>query len=262
MVTLFGSGFRRVVGPFFLAGILGLTSPGALQARRSEPPVFAESADDVALRVRLAGLGPSVDPAEARRVAEVAYNTGRELRIEWQVVWPPGYQNYLVNHGLRKAGLCFQWATELLVRLDALQLRTLELHWAESFQNTLSEHNVIVVTARGQPFAQGILLDNWRYGGHLVWGPVSGDPHYRWTENPGELERRRPRPRLVRHDSRPEQSGKGAAITPEQKKREDRDERGHAQPGPIEKNVEEHDVHHQGTEQGQTERNKTPDDQD
>ncbi|TMP97031.1 MAG: hypothetical protein E6L07_03745, partial [Verrucomicrobia bacterium] len=75
--------------------------------------------------------------------------TGLELRREWRVVWLPGVQNLLVNMGARKGGLCFQWATELLVRLDALKLQTLELHWAESFANTSGEHNVIVVTARG-----------------------------------------------------------------------------------------------------------------
>jgi hypothetical protein len=76
------------------------------------------------------------------------------------------------------------------MRLDALKLETLELHWAESFERTASEHNVIVVTAVGQPFQQGILLDNWRYGGRLIWGPVNGDPHYRWHENKAEAARR------------------------------------------------------------------------
>ena len=109
---------------------------------------------------------------------------------EWRVAWPPGVQNFLVNIGARKGGLCFQWATELLLRLDALKLQTLELHWAESFIGTPSEHNVIVVTAKGQPFAQGILLDNWRYGGHLMWGPVTADPHYKWKENSEEIARR------------------------------------------------------------------------
>ena len=109
---------------------------------------------------------------------------------EWRVVWPPGVQNFLVNIGARKGGLCFQWAVALLLRLDALKLQTLELHWAESFIGTPSEHNVIVVTAKGQPFEQGILLDNWRYGGHLAWGPVAGDPHYKWKENSAEMARR------------------------------------------------------------------------
>jgi hypothetical protein len=155
-----------------------------------QEPVFATSADDPVLRSRLAALSPTVRPEEAQRVARCAYDTGRELRREWRMVWPPGVHNFLVNTGARKGGLCFQFAGELLLRLNALKLETLEFHWAESFINTLSEHNVIVMTARGQAFEQGILLDNWRYGGRLVWGPVKADPHYRWHENKAELARR------------------------------------------------------------------------
>ncbi|PYL92552.1 MAG: hypothetical protein DMF14_03640 [Verrucomicrobia bacterium] len=125
------------------------------------------SSDDPSLRTQIAALSPTVSPDEARRVAYTAYMTGRELHREWRVAWLPGIQNFLVNMGARKGGLCFQWATELLVRLDALKLQTLELHWAESGPNTGAEHNVIVVTARGQPFGEGILLDLWRYSGTL-----------------------------------------------------------------------------------------------
>jgi hypothetical protein len=119
-----------------------------------------------------------------------AYTTGRELAREWRVVWMPGVQNFLVNIGARKGGLCFQWAAELLLRLNALKLQTLDLHWAESYAGTSGEHNVLVVTAKGQPFEQGIILDNWRHGGHLLYGPVTLDPEYRWKENPAELARR------------------------------------------------------------------------
>lgn len=159
-------------------------------ARGRQDPAFATSAADPALRKRLAALSSNVRPEEAQLVARCAYNTGRELKREWRVAWPPGFHNFLVNTGARKGGLCFQWATELLLRLDALKFETLELHWAESFERTSSEHNVIVVTARGQPFHQGILLDNWRYGGRLIWGPVTGDPHYQWKENKAEAARR------------------------------------------------------------------------
>jgi hypothetical protein len=175
-----------------VAALLALVNcaPSAGAARVREEPVFATSADDPALYNRLVALSSDVRPEEAQRVARCAYTTGRELKREWRVVWPPGLQNFLVNTGRRKGGLCFQWATELLLRLDALKLETLELHWAESFERTASEHNVIVVTARGQPFTQGILLDNWRYGGHLIWGPVTADPHYEWKENKSEAARR------------------------------------------------------------------------
>jgi hypothetical protein len=177
--------------PVALAAALAcaVCAPSA-SARVREEPVFATSPEDPALRNRLAALSTNVRLDEAQRVARCAYTTGRELKREWRVVWPPGVQNFLVNTGKRKGGLCFQWANELLIRLDALKLETLELHWAESFERTASEHNVIVVTAVDQPFQQGILLDNWRYGGRLIWGPVSRDPHYQWKENKAEVARR------------------------------------------------------------------------
>lgn len=177
--------------PGVLAAILSFAGSATFASVRGrEEPAFATSAEDAVLRGRIASLSPSVRPEEAQLVARCAYTTGRELKREWRVVWPPGLQNFLVNSGARKGGLCFQWATELLLRLDALKFTTLDLHWAESFETTSSEHNVIVVTAKGQPFHQGILLDNWRYGGRLIWGPVTGDPHYQWKENKAEATRR------------------------------------------------------------------------
>ena len=152
-------------------------------AARKKDPEFATSANDPVLRARIVALAPSVDPVEAQRVAQIAYNTGRDLKREWGVVWPPGFHNFLVNTGAKKGGLCFQFAENLLLRLSELKWETLEFHWAESFERSLSEHNVIVVTAKGQHFSRGIILDNWRYGGRLVWGPVVDDPHYQWHEN-------------------------------------------------------------------------------
>ena len=177
-------------------------SPWTNKIRPTQQPVLASSADDPILRDRILALSPTVSPEEAASVVRCAYTTGRELAREWRVVWMPGVQNFLVNIGARKGGLCFQWAAELLIRLNALKLQTLELHWAESYSGTSGEHNVLVVTAKGQPFAKGIILDNWRNQGQLLYGPVTLDPEYRWTENPAELARRRnaypattPRPR-------------------------------------------------------------------
>jgi len=178
------------ISMFAVVPVLALASPSWESGRRRGELFAATSANDAALRTRIAVLSPSVSPDDARRVVYTAYMTGVELRRQWRVVWLPGVQNWLVNIGARKGGLCFQWATELLVRLDALKLQTLELHWAESFVHTGAEHNVIVVTARGQPFEQGILLDNWRYSGHLVWTQVAMDPEYHWKENKSELARR------------------------------------------------------------------------
>src|SRR6266576_1639440 len=145
------------VSTFAVVPLLVLAvSPPWESGRRPGELFVASSAGDASLTTRIAALSPTVSPDDARRVAYAAYMTGLELRREWRVVWLPGVQNLLVNMGARKGGLCFQWATELLVRLDALKLQTLELHWAESGPNTGAEHNVIVVTARGQAFGEGI----------------------------------------------------------------------------------------------------------
>jgi len=131
---------------------------------------------------RIAALGPKVRPDEAGRVAECAYTTAQRLRRKNGTVWPPSLNNILVNTGIRKRGLCFQWAEDLLAQLDALKVTTLDLHWAEAYAGTWREHNVVVVTAKGRPYRDGILLDCWRHCGHLFWSAVATDD-YPWMED-------------------------------------------------------------------------------
>jgi hypothetical protein len=163
------------------------------EARPRNELVLASSAEDPVLRARLVALSPSVNPEEARRVVSIAYTTGRELAHKWEMGSSPTFHSFLINIGAKKAGYCHQFATELLLRLDAQKLQTLEFHWGESDAGTDTEHNVIVVTARGQPFAQGIMLDNWRRSGRLLWGPLHGDPDRTWQENKTAFASRVPR---------------------------------------------------------------------
>ena len=159
----------------------------ALFARPGKELFVASSAEDPALIRNIKALSPAVSLDEARQVVHCAVTTGEELAREWHVVGVsallPGIQNLFIKMGARKGGYCFQYSTELLLRLDALKLQTVELHWAESQPGRMSENNGIVVTARGQPFEKGILLDNWRCQPHLAWTQVTSDPEYHWKEN-------------------------------------------------------------------------------
>ena len=147
-------------------------------------------AAEAQLRTKLAMLSPTVRVDEAEKLALCAYKTSRRLAREYRVVFPPALNNILINTGGRKRGLCYQWTEDLLHELDALKLETLELHWGEAFARTFSENNGVVVTARGQPFRQGIVLDAWRYQGRLYWGPVRKDPEgYPWKENKAQFDR-------------------------------------------------------------------------
>jgi len=179
---------------FVLTDCAEPTSPSVVDpARTGRREITLPRGDVVAeaqLRTKLAMLSPTVRVDEAERLAQCAYVTSRRLAREYRVVFPPALNNILINTGGRKRGLCYQWTEDLLHQLDALKLETLELHWGEAFARTFSENNGVVVTAKGQPFGQGIVLDAWRYQGRLYWGPVRKDPEgYPWKENKAQYDR-------------------------------------------------------------------------
>ncbi len=127
----------------------------------------------------LSSLSLRVNRDEAKVLADCAFVTVTKLRREYRMFGTPIFNNFLIYHGLRKRGYCYQWSEDLLIALDALRLKSLELHWGEYDPNTWRENNCIVVTAKGQPFNRGIMLECWRHLGHLYFGPVASDyEHY------------------------------------------------------------------------------------
>jgi hypothetical protein len=138
-----------------------------------------DSAKAKALADQLAALSPRVNREDAELLAQCAYATVSELRREYRMFGTPIFNNFLIYHGLRKRGYCYQWSEDLLVALDKLKLTSLELHWGEYDPRTWRENNCIVVTAKGQPFQRGIMLECWRHLGHLYYGAVVADyEHY------------------------------------------------------------------------------------
>jgi hypothetical protein len=163
----------------------------AVVSATEQPPDFEVPKKDSAraekLTNQLAGLSRRVDPNEAKLLAEFAYATVARLRQEYQMFGTPIFNNFLVYHGWRKRGYCFQWTEDLLLALDTLKLKTLELHWGDAYRDTWRENNCVVVTAKGQPFDHGMILECWRHFGHLRWNLVRSDqdPYYentKWAE--------------------------------------------------------------------------------
>jgi hypothetical protein len=151
----------------------------ALGDPQQQPFSFQVQKSDVAkaekLAAELASLSPRVNRDEAKLLANCAFATVTNLRREYRMFGTPIFNNFLIYHGLRKRGYCYQWSEDLLIALDALRLKTLEVRWGEHDPNTWRENNCIVVTAKGQPFKQGIMLECWRHLGHLYFNPVASD---------------------------------------------------------------------------------------
>ncbi|MEO1573346.1 MAG: hypothetical protein AAFU65_00115, partial [Pseudomonadota bacterium] len=115
-------------------------------------------------------------------VAETAATLPLELAETYRLTSPPITHNVLVNMGLRPRGLCTHFAEDLLRRLDALELKTLDLYWAVAFPTKpfRLEHSAALVSAQGRGFESGIVLDAWRDSGELFFAPVTEDTRYAW----------------------------------------------------------------------------------
>jgi hypothetical protein len=129
----------------------------------------------------LTALSPDVDAKEAELLAETAISYSLELAGEYRVLRPPIFHNLLVNLGFRERGLCTHWTEDLLKRLRSLGLKSFELYWGIANNDVLLrlEHSSVIITARGQAFEEGLVLDPWRHSGELYWIPVRDDS-YPW----------------------------------------------------------------------------------
>ena len=130
----------------------------------------------------LASLGPSVDRSEAARAARVAVTAPLDWARDWQVVDPPLIHNFKVVNGLREKGVCQDFADAMHMALRAEGLQTLQIHRAiANVRNLRLEHATVILTARGQPMEQGVVLDPWRLGqGQLWFGRVAEDDRFQW----------------------------------------------------------------------------------
>lgn len=135
-----------------------------------------------ALTEALMALGPGVDRGEAARMAQISIRQPLVWAREWQVVDSPLRHNIKVIHGQREKGVCRDWANALHAALRQGNFRTLQLHVGmANARNVKLEHVSVIVSARGEPMAAGLVLDPWRVGqGRLWFGRAAEDPRYRW----------------------------------------------------------------------------------
>lgn len=130
------------------------------------------------LRSALVTLAPDVDPREAELLSVTVHTMSRALAREYGVTGDPAVHNFLINTGQRKRGYCAHYVRDIGTRLREMNFKTLVLHWGAAYAKTSDESNCLVVTARNQPFQEGILLDAWRHGGELFWSKVDQDREY------------------------------------------------------------------------------------
>jgi hypothetical protein len=137
--------------------------------------------DTAALAQDLNALTGYTAPDQSELLAGTAARRCQELAVAYRCVRPSLLHNLLVNCRLRQRGLCYHWAEDLRQSLVELKTDQFSIRWGIARPESIREHNVVVVTAKGGLFADGLVLDPWRQSGRLVWIEVAQDK-YPWQE--------------------------------------------------------------------------------
>ncbi len=165
----------RLLSFLFLLIIVSCVNPGTLAERQEQARRMSHD---------LQQLSPTVSASEADRLATTAIEESAKLSSDFKPLIHPWMNNGLVNTGLRKRGLCYQWRDDLFPHLFRLNLKTMDLHLTASKRDTWQEHHGIIVTAKGQRFEDGMVVDPWRNGGRLWWGLLKDDKRHPWKPLP------------------------------------------------------------------------------
>ena len=144
------------------------------------PTIEQQRIADLSLAIR--SLSAAIDAAEAQRAARISIEYTRQLAVQYEIEDSPIMHNFLVNIGVKPRGLCVDWTSDLLTRLQQERFYSLKLHWGiANYESAFRlEHSTVIVSARGDSLDQGLVLDPWRYSGHLFWAPTVEDPAYNW----------------------------------------------------------------------------------
>ncbi len=127
-------------------------------------------------------LSPNVISSEAKFVAREAVLYPKVLANRYQLTSPPLYHNVLVNYGQRPRGLCYQWTYDMGQQINR-PMKSLKFFHGVAFRRDYwREHSTLVVTAKGQAFKEGIILDPWRNSGTLFWSRIKDDKKYPWVQ--------------------------------------------------------------------------------
>ncbi len=133
------------------------------------------------LAVILQSLDDDITVKEAKRLSLEIFHESEKLRKKFQPVSEPHINNFLINTGFKKQGLCYEWSDALYVHFSQSSYRHFAFHLLVANKGEyFFEHNVMVVTAKNGAVMEGVLIDPWREPGSLYFSKVKEDKAYDW----------------------------------------------------------------------------------
>lgn len=149
----------------------------------SKTPSIGKSTTILQLQKKIHLLSKKIKEEEAYDLAFTSYNYTLTLAEEYELISPPLLHNTLVNLDIKKRGLCYHFAEDLITKLKEKNYENIDLHFVVAKPYSYFEHSAVVITAKNQNFKEGILLDGWRNSGKLYFTSIKEDTDYVWIED-------------------------------------------------------------------------------
>jgi hypothetical protein len=160
--------FKLFIAVFFLLGC-GSHTPSV------------EENNVVKLAKLLHTLTPHLTSSETKQLSRDIFSQTAKLTKEFEMTSPPQYHNFLVNIGMKEKGLCYHWSDALYAYFVKQNYPSFEFHLVgANIGEYWSEHNSLVVVAKGMSIEDGVIVDPWRKGGKLYFSKLKEDTKYIW----------------------------------------------------------------------------------
>ena len=122
-----------------------------------------------------------ISSLESLKLSKDIFSKTQSLSKAFKMTSPPQYHNFLVTIGLREKGLCYDWSDALYAYLTQREYPSFEFHlMGANIGKYWTEHNSLVVVAKGLAIEEGIIIDPWRNSGKLYFSKVKEDGNYSW----------------------------------------------------------------------------------
>ena len=125
-------------------------------------------------------ISERIDKKEAYNLAYSSITYSDHLAQKYNAVKPALFNNFLINIDLKKRGLCYHYANDLLFYLKTKKYKSFDIIKIVANKNEYFEHNSLLITSYDVDFKDSIVLDAWRYSGELFFSKVIDDTRYTW----------------------------------------------------------------------------------
>jgi len=133
----------------------------------------------------LQSMSTTISSKEANKLAKDIFQKTQSLARDFKMTYPPQYNNFLVNIGFKKKGLCYHWADDLYVYFKQKTYPSFEFHLiGANIGKYWTEHNAMAITAKGMTVHSGVVTDPWRNSGNLYFSKIKSDSKYIWKHRP------------------------------------------------------------------------------